>query len=334
MPALILDIVGGQKRPVDEILSVRDLRVHFEKRAFLRATETIRAVDGVTFSIVRGQTLVLAGESGSGKTTIARLLLGAIEPDGGEIIFDGAKVGMDKEGMDKIRRECQMIHQDPYASLDPRMRVVDIVKEPLDIHGVGSPKERRDMALDALRSVRLDPDEVASKYPHALSGGQRQRVAIARAIATRPKVIIADEPVSMLDVSVRVGILELLMELREKNGISLLYITHDLSTARYVGNAIAILYLGKIVEQGNIDDVISHPIHPYTRALLESVPEPDPNNLKLEKNVHAKAAHDGDPYHGCRFRTRCPYAIDRCAEEPPLEDVGGGRFVACFVKPD
>ncbi len=319
---------------MEEILAVSDLRKYFEKKAFLRRLEVIRAVDGVSFSIGTGQTLVLAGESGSGKTTIARLILGALEPDWGKITFSGEMTGLDRESIARIRRECQMIHQDPYASLDPRMRVIDIVREPLDIHGIGRPAERREMALGALRDVKLDADDVALKYPHMLSGGQRQRVAIARAIAPKPKVIIADEPVSMLDVSVRVGILELMKELQERDGISFLYITHDLSTARYVGDEIVILYMGKIVEYGKIDDVLLHPAHPYTRALVEAISEPDPDNLTTEKKIHVNPTLDINPYQGCRFRARCPYAVERCSDEPPLEDIGGGRFVACFVKPD
>ncbi|MDE1830038.1 MAG: ABC transporter ATP-binding protein, partial [Thaumarchaeota archaeon] len=232
----------------------------------------------------------------------------------------------------KIRKECQMIHQDPYASIDPRMKVADIVREPLDIHDVGRPGERKEMVFQALRDVKLDPQEVASKYPHMLSGGQRQRIVIARSISTKPKLIIADEPVSMLDVSVRVGILELIKELQDKHSISFLYITHDLSTARYVGHEIAILYLGKIVEFGNINDVLLHPKHPYTQALTDSISEPNPDNLNSEKKIRINDALDINAYQGCRFRARCPYAIEKCKEEPPLESIGNQRSVACFVK--
>ena len=317
---------------MEEILSVKNLAKYFAKGGFLRQREVVRAVDDISFSIKKGQTLVLAGESGSGKTTIARLILRAIEPDSGEIVFDNAKISNDASSLRKIRKDCQMIHQDPYASIDPRMKVFDIVKEPLDIHNLGKPDERKKMVFDALRDVKLDPDEVISKYPHMLSGGQRQRVVIARAISTKPKMVIADEPVSMLDVSVRVGILELIKELQDKHGISFLYITHDLSTARYVGHVIAILYLGKIVEFGNIDDVLSQPMHPYTQALIDSISEPDPNNLHSEKKMRVNNPLDIDAYQGCRFRARCPYAIEKCKQEPSLELVGNQRTVACFVK--
>ncbi|HJU14477.1 MAG TPA: ABC transporter ATP-binding protein [Candidatus Nitrosotalea sp.] len=319
---------------MEEILSVTGLQKHFEKRGLFRAKEVVRAVDGVSFSVGKGKTLVLAGESGSGKTTIARLILGGIEPDGGQIVFDGFKIGTDKASLDRIRRECQMIHQDPYASIDPRMRIIDIVTEPLEVHGIGDSKKRREIASEALRDVKLDPAEIFDKYPHMLSGGQRQRVVIARSIATKPKLIIADEPVSMLDVSVRVGILELMRELQEKHGISFLYITHDLSTARYVGNSIAIMYLGKIVETGPIEEVLLHPMHPYTMALVESISEPNPDNLNREKKMKINAPLEVNPYEGCRFRPRCPYAIEKCSQEPPLERAGQDRSVACFVRPD
>ncbi len=327
-----LDILGRQLTLVEEILTIKNLKKYFTKGRFLRQKETVKAVDGVSFSIKKGQTFVLAGESGSGKTTIARLILGGREPDSGEIVFDNTMMDGNTSSLQKIRKDCQMIHQDPYASIDPRMKVFDIVREPLDIHGVGTPKERKEIAYDALLDVKLDPDEVASKYPHMLSGGQRQRVVIARAITTKPKMIIADEPVSMLDVSVRVGILELLKELQSKHGMSFLYITHDLSTARYVGHVISILYLGKIMESGNISDVLSQPMHPYTQALLDSISEPNPNNLHSERKIRINSPLEIDPYQGCRFRARCPYAIEKCKQEPLLDPVGNQRYVACFVK--
>ncbi len=315
-----------------EVLSVKNLGKYFVKGEFSRQKETIRAVDDVSFSVKKGQTLVLAGESGSGKTTIARLILRAIEPDSGEIVFDGIKIDNSTTILKKMRTECQMIYQDPYASIDPRMKILDAVREPLDIHNIGRPNERKELVFSALSDVKLDPQEIALKYPHMLSGGQRQRVAIARSIATKPKLVIADEPVSMLDVSVRLGILELIKELQDKHDISFLYITHDLATAKYVGHEIAILYLGKIVEAGPIDEVLLQPRHPYTQALLDSISEPSPDNLHKEKRIRINEPLKIDTYKGCRFRARCPYAIEKCKQEPTLEEVDNHRYVACFVE--
>jgi len=320
-----------QKETVEEILSVRNLKKYFTSGGFSRHKDIVRAVDEISFSVKNGETLVLAGESGSGKTTIARLILRAIEPDSGEIIFDGAKIT--ENNLKKMRSECQMIYQDPYASINPRMRVFDIIKEPLDIHGIGSSKEKEDLVFKTLHEVKLEPaDKIANRHPHMLSGGQRQRIVIARSIVTEPKLVIADEPVSMLDVSVRSGILELMKELQQKLRISFLYITHDLSTARYVGHTIAIMYLGKIVEMGTTHDILSRPKHPYTQALIDSISEPDPENLLRDKKIRINDPLDVNVYEGCRFRARCPYAIEKCKEEPLLEKLEDNRSVACFVK--
>ena len=317
-----------------EILSVKNLKKYFTKKGSLgKERETIRVADGVSFSINSGETVVLAGESGSGKTTIARLILRAIEPDSGTINFNGEEISNQEDQLRKIRIGCQMVHQDPYASINPRMTVLDIVREPLEINLIGNKKERNHLALEALGQVKLEPvEEIATKYPHMLSGGQRQRVAIARAIVTRPKIIIADEPVSMLDVSVRISILELMKELQEKLGISFLYITHDLSTANYIGHRIAILYLGKIIETGPINEILSSPRHPYTQALIDSISDPDPDNLHRDRKIRINEPLDIDVYQGCRFRARCPYAIEKCNQEPKLEEISDKRQVACFVK--
>ncbi|MHB8603560.1 MAG: ABC transporter ATP-binding protein [Nitrosotalea sp.] len=319
---------------MQDILSVKNLKKYFVKKGFTGTDKEItRVADDISFSIKNAETFVLAGESGSGKTTIARLILRALEPDSGTIIFDGQEITNQKDSLEKIRLGCQMVHQDPYASINPRMIILDIVREPLEIHNIGNKEERNRLALQALRQVKLEPaEDIATKYPHMLSGGQRQRVAIARAIVTNPKLVIADEPVSMLDVSVRIGILELIKELQEKHGISFLYITHDLSTARYIGHRIAILYLGKIVETGPINEVLSSPCHPYTQALIDSISEPDPDNLYKDKKIRINEPSDVNVYQGCRFRARCPYAIDKCEQEPKLEKVSENRQVACFVK--
>ena len=322
---------------LEEILSVQNLTKYFvtKKGVFSSSEKVIKAVDGISFSLKKGEVLVLAGESGSGKTTTARLILRAIEPDSGTIFFDGVEVGHERKSLDKLRMQCQIIYQDPYAAINPRMKISDIIMEPLEIHKIGTRDERKKMIIDALHEVRLEPaEEIYDKYPHMLSGGQRQRIVLARALVTKPKVIIADEPVSMLDVSVRAEVLELMRDLQEKHGISYIYITHDLSTARYLGQRIAIMYLGKIVEVGPIDEVLLHPRHPYTQALIDAVSEADPENLNRDKKIRINEPLDIDVYQGCRFRSRCPYAIEKCKDEPPLEQVEKDRLAACFVKLD
>jgi peptide/nickel transport system ATP-binding protein len=277
-----------------DLLSVNNLKKYFavkkNLREILRFNKEyyIKAVDDVSFSLEKGKVFVLAGESGSGKTTIARLILRAIEPDSGSIIFNGEDITnkTDKE-LRNVRTNIQMVYQDPYTSLNPRMKILDTIMEPLNVNDkVSSKAEKKEKVLRTLEDVQLRPaQEIAQKFPHMLSGGQKQRVALARSIVLTPKLIIADEPVSMLDVSVRAGILELMGNLKDRLMVSYLYITHDLSTARYIGDDIAIMRDGKIVEIGNVDQVLLHPIHPYTQALIYAVSEPDPGNLQREKNL-------------------------------------------------
>ncbi len=329
-----------------EILRVEGLTKTFRTGGFLRrgGGAGTRAADGVSFSLGGGgDVLVLAGGSGSGKTTVARMILGAVAPDSGKVVFDGSEAipGGGKEGLRRVRSQCQMIHQDPYDSINPRMRVAQIVAEPLEIHraGGGDAGARRSRMLEALREARLEPAEaIASMHPHMLSGGQRQRVVLARALAVRPRVIIADEPVSMLDVSIRAEMLGLMSELRESLSVSFLYITHDLATARHFGKRIAVMYGGRIVETGPVADVLLRPRHPYTQALTDAIPEPDPDNLHGRRTVRIlEPGAAGGPgaataAGACRFMERCPYAVDKCAAEPDLRDVGGDRAAACHVE--
>ena len=315
-----------------EILKVVGLSKEFTKKnLFGSKISTVKAVEDVTFSLHDDEILVIAGESGSGKSTIGKLILRAITPDSGKVIFDGEEISDNADSIMKIRMNCQMVHQDPYDSINPRMKVKDIVSEPLEIHNVGNDQERKKVVLNALREVKLEPvEEIANKYPHMLSGGQRQRVVLARALVLRPKIIIADEPVSMLDVSIRAEILDLMKNIQKKNKISFIYITHDLATARYFGQEIIILYLGKVMECGSINQVLLEPRHPYTQALIDAISEPDPNNLYKEKVIRINEPLDIDFYSGCRFRARCPYAIEKCVDVPALE-TRDGRNVACFV---
>ena len=302
---------------------------------FSSAISIVKAVDDISFSIKKGEVFVLAGESGSGKSTIAKLILKSIQADSGKIIFENQEIDNQNVNIKKIRMDCQMIHQDPYDSINPRMKIADIVLEPLEIHNIGNKKERDRRMIEVLEEVKLEPaKEIAKKYPHMLSGGQRQRVVLARALALKPKIILADEPVSMLDVSIRAEMLELMKELQKKYNISFIYITHDLATAKYFGQRIGILYLGKIVETGPINQVLENPRHPYTQALIDAISEPNPDNLHRKKEIRIKDPPDTDEFEGCRFKPRCIYAIEKCSKEPDLEKVADSHYSACYVKLD
>ena len=275
---------------MNEILRIEGLSKPFTKKGFFHSgTDSVLAVNNVSFSLIEGEVLALVGQSGSGKSTIAKLILRSIEPDSGKIFFKQKEISNDFEHLKKFRSKCQMIHQDPYDSINPRMKIFDIVSEPLEIHNKVNSEEKYRIILETLKLVKLEPaEEIIEKFPHMLSGGQRQRVAIARALVTRPQVIIADEPVSMLDVSVRGEILELMSEIQKKNNISFIYITHDLATAKYFADKIIVLFSGKIMESGIIDNVLRNPKHKYTQALIDAIPNPDAENLYKEKKINWK----------------------------------------------
>ena len=317
-----------------EILKIENLKKYYiKKKIFSSDSSIVKATDRISFSIKKGEVFVLAGESGSGKSTIAKLILKAIPADEGKIIFEDQEIDEQKKNLQKIRMNCQMIHQDPYDSINPRMKIKDIILEPLEIHNVGNKEERHRRLLEVLKEVKLEPvEEIMKKYPHMLSGGQRQRVVLARALALKPKIILADEPVSMLDVSIRAEMLELMKQLQEKYKISFIYITHDLATAKYFGQRIAILYLGKIVEIGPINQVLENPKHPYTQALIDAISEPDPSNIHKIREIRIKESDTEKSVKGCRFKSRCPYAIEQCDIEPNLEEIENEHFAACHVE--
>lgn len=317
-----------------DILKIEHLKKYYIKRKiFSSESSVVKAIDDITFSIKKGEVFVLAGESGSGKSTIIKLILKSIQADEGKIIFENQEIDNQKKNLNKIRMNCQMIQQDPYDSINPRMQIKDIILEPLEIHNVGNKEERNKRVLEVLHEVKLEPvEEIIKKYPHMLSGGQRQRVVLARALALKPKIILADEPVSMLDVSIRAEMLELMKQLQKKYNITFIYITHDLATAKYFGQRIAILYLGKIVETGPIEQVLNNPKHPYTQALIDAISEPDPDNINKVKKIRIKESLVERDIDGCRFKSRCPYAIEQCKTEPNLEKVGNEHFCACYVK--
>jgi oligopeptide/dipeptide ABC transporter ATP-binding protein len=315
------------------LLQVQNLVKHFPLRRGLlkKIVGQVRAVDGVSFEVREGETLALVGESGSGKTTTGRCLLRLIEPTRGHIRFEGKDIlALGRDSMRNLRRKMQTIFQDPQSSLNPRMKVRTIVGEPLVIHRVGNREERAEKTAQLLRLVGLDPSD-GSRYPHEFSGGQRQRIGIARALALSPRFIVADEPVSSLDVSIQAQIMNLLMDLQEKLNLSFLFIAHDLRVVEHASDRVAVMYLGKIVEMSRTGELFNQPAHPYTQALLASIPEPVPEK-KPPQVLEGDQPSPLDPPPGCRFHTRCPLAVERCrVDEPPLGDVGGGHLAACHL---
>jgi oligopeptide transport system ATP-binding protein len=316
------------------LVEATDLYKYFPIHAGLtsRHIADVRAVDGVSFGIRAGETLGLVGESGSGKTTIGRLLLRLLPATKGEILFDGRSVlQMNRAEIRRLRRSMQIIFQDPFASLNPRMTVREIIAEPLRIHGIATGAGVEERVVELLRLVGLQPYH-ANRYPHEFSGGQRQRIGVARAIAVDPKFIVCDEPVSALDVSIQAQVINLLEELQERFKLTYLFIAHDLSVVRHISTRVAVMYVGKIVELADRDELYRNPLHPYTQALLSAIPIPDPAVEHRRKRIvlTGDIPSPVNPPSGCRFHTRCPVAFDRCVtEEPPLREYAPGHVAAC-----
>ncbi len=320
-------------------LKVVNLRKWFPVRKGLvstllsRKTEYVQAVDGVSFEVKKGEVFGLAGESGCGKTTTGKTILRLLEPTSGEIYFGGQNLTtLNKMDMKKMRQKMQIIYQDPYESINPRMTVFDIISEPIQVHKLAeSLAETEEIVYKSLEEVELLPaEDFVQRFPHELSGGQRQRVAIARTMVMQPSFIVADEPISMLDVSIRAGILKMMLQTKEAKDITYIFITHDLAYARHVCHRGAIMYLGKIVEMTSMDHLVKNPLHPYTKALMMAVPIPDPTYEKARAVISGEVPTPINPPPGCRFHPRCSQASDICSrEEPKLVEMGDGHFVAC-----
>ena len=325
----------------DLILKLENVKKYFYPHvniieSFLKKSKEIKAVDDISIEVKRGEILAIIGESGSGKTTIGKLVMKLINPTSGNIIFENENINnFNKEETAKYRRNVQMIFQDPYASMNPRFKIKDVLKEPLYIHNIeGDEKIYDEMVIKALRDVKINPpEEFMERYPHMLSGGQRQRIATARALILNPKLVVADEPVSMIDLSTRAEILYMMKELQIEKNLSYIYITHDLSTARYFADRIAVMYLGTIVEIGDADEIIDNPKHPYTNALIAAVPDASSGRVNIIKElpITGEIPNASDIPSGCRFHTRCIYAKDECRNSiPKLENISYNHLVSCF----
>lgn len=315
----------------ENLLEVKNLKMYFDINEGFLKTKKLKAVDDVSFFIKKGETLGLVGESGCGKTTLGRTVMNLYNPTGGEIYYDGKKIG-DKESLKEYRKKVQMVFQDPYSSLNPRLTVADIVAEPIDVHGLCKTKEERTQRInELLKTVGINTEQ-ATRYPHEFSGGQRQRIGIARALASNPEFIICDEPVSALDVSIQAQVINMLEELQKEMGLTYLFIAHDISVVKHISNRIAVMYLGRMVELADANELYRNPKHPYTISLLSAVPVADPKIARQNKRQQL----EGDipsPLNapsGCTFRTRCPFATERCAKEvPAFKEISKGHYAAC-----
>jgi oligopeptide/dipeptide ABC transporter ATP-binding protein len=310
------------------VLEVADLKVHFRLRDVV-----LKAVDGVSFQIMSGETLALVGESGCGKSTVGRATMRLIDNDGGSIKLDGVEIAnLSRHRLKQHRRRMQMVFQDPYASLNPRMKAGAIVGEPLFNFGMGPSSSRKEAVGELLQRVGL-PREAMEKYPHEFSGGQRQRLGIARALALDPDVIVADEPVSALDVSIQAQVLNLMRDIQQERGLAFFFISHDMAVVEHISHRVAVMYLGRLVEIADKVSIFARPLHPYTEALLESVPVPDPDAARPVKSIGGEVPSPVNPPRGCHFHPRCRYAVARCrVEVPELREVEAGHFVACHLR--
>ncbi len=316
------------KTQKQELVNIKNLVKHFPVD---NSDDAVKAVDGVSFDILAGETLGLVGESGCGKSTVGRCILRLIEPTSGEVWFDNKDViALNKHDLRPLRREMQIIFQDPYASLNPRLSILSIISEPLVIHKIGNKSEQKDRVAELLKKVGLDP-EYMYRYPHEFSGGQRQRLGVARALALNPKLIIADEPVSALDVSVQAQVVNLLQDLQVEFGLTYLFISHGLAVVEHISNRVAVMYLGKIVEIATAQELYENPQHPYTKALLSAIPIPNPKLKRDRIILKGDVPTPINPPSGCRFRTRCPIASEECAViEPEMKEMSDGHFAACI----